>query len=565
MRLMLHEGDSAIDVVDNHPINIRPGSAQTLADARGWLRDCQETHHACEKPSPVFTPTRLLEIDYQGDRYHCRLRERPFRHTEPYAALSYCWGGDQTFKTTVETRSRYLEEVDATQLPQTLRDAIYVTRQLGLKYIWIDALCIIQDSTADKDFEIGQMAQVYANATITIAATRARAVWEGFLADRTALGVCSSGKVFSLPCQFTGKELGTVTLVPFTFENTDPLDTRGWTFQERVLSPRVLDFGSLRSQYTCQKAVGAYTPSDGWSNYPLDRAYGPGLDSRVITNLLFGAYPPDEMLTFWMKIVQGFTGRGLTVLGDKLPAIAGMAETFGVYLQDEYCAGIWRRGMPRSLLWTAGTRMQHIAGYLAPRATMEETSAPSWSWAAVQSSVEFPIISTMESDISFDAEIEDIFIELTDDRTPYGSVKNAKLTIKAHARAAAWVRQSIFGSGNELLAVDSGIPEHPEALHLGFRAGKGTGISFVPDTLEPEFQDDPSYSLGVCLLLFGISQPPRGSGIFPTFSGLVVRNARSHTGSFSRVGVFQKTLAWHDFDNYLTWFQQEEKKSFVLV
>ena len=93
---------------------------------------------------------------------------------------------------------------------------------------------------------------------------------------------------FELPCQYVGEELGRLVLIPITFEPIDPLDSRAWTFQERVLSNRVLDFGSLRTQWSCQTNIGS-TFSDGWSDLPVNKAYGSFvLDAQVICNLLAG-------------------------------------------------------------------------------------------------------------------------------------------------------------------------------------------------------------------------------------------------------------------------------------
>ena len=555
-------GSIAAQVVENQPINMRPGAVESLVDAKGWLEECMREHHTCIKPNPGFKPTRLVEIIGDHNRVRCRLVETSREENEPYAALSYCWGGDQTFKTTAKAVERYLENIDADVLPQTLQDAIFVTQNLGINYLWIDALCIIQDSAADKAVEIGRMAQVYGNATVTIAATRANAVWEGFLGDRAALGSRSPTKIFSLPCQGSGRSLGMLTLLPFTYENTDPLDTRGWTFQERVLSPRVIDFGTLRTLYTCQTTLG-HIHSDGWSSLPIDRAYGSDLDSQVISDLIAGVYPAEEMLQYWLKIVQGFTSRALSFTTDRLPAIAGMAECFGSVLRDQYCAGLWRKGMPESLLWTAGTRIQHIQNDLEPRLCGDSIAAPSWSWGAVSRPVQYDPLYTQRTDdhITFLAEIRDCDLELEDDRAQYGALKKGLLTLQCWIRPANWVMKNIYGDPKILLAAEDGA----EAFGLGFRGGERTGISFVPDASEPEFTDDPSRSLDVYLMLFGTVRTDEASGLYPSFFGIVARKVKGEGAIFSRVGIFQKTIDRREWDRYMEWFQHKDKREVVLV
>ncbi|KAJ4295421.1 hypothetical protein N0V90_007433 [Kalmusia sp. IMI 367209] len=551
--ILAEGGSTAAQIVDNHPINMQPDAVNALKNVKGWLEECSQNHENCIKPDPAFMPTRLVQISPK----YC-LREMREPKTEPYAALSYCWGGDQVFKTTTQMLPRYLEAIDPTQLPQTLQDAIYVAQQLGLQYIWIDALCIIQDSNADKAVEIGRMARVYGNATITIGATRASAVWNGFLKARRQLAAQSPDKVFSLPCKWKEEDMGTITLIPHTSEGMEPLDTRGWTFQERVLSPRVLDFGALRTQYTCQTPLN-HVPSDGWSHLPLDRAYGSGLDARVIANLLTGAFPPDEMLTHWMAIVEGFTSRGLTFATDKLPAIAGMAEHFGALMKDEYNAGLWRRGMPASLLWTAGSRIQHVMhNNFEPRLSGADIAAPSWSWAAVSRAVSFDRSYTLpRKDVTFDVGIEDCTVDLADSRAPYGAVSSGALVLTACARKATW---NIYLDSKILLSAPDApnIEEFLRSLH-----GSGsTGITFIPDALEKEFVDEPRFVMDVWLLLFGVAQPGRETGLRCSFFGLVVRRRGD---AFSRVGVFHKTVSWEDFEAYMAWFRLGGRERFVIV
>ncbi|KAK7189182.1 HET-domain-containing protein [Paraphaeosphaeria sporulosa] len=549
--LLAREGSAVAQVLDNHEINLQPNAAPALQEAKRWLEACLHNHQECSRPDSTFTPTRLVQISPE-----CRLCEMGTQ-VEPYAALSYCWGGDQVFKTTMQMRPRYLDTIDSTQLPQTLQDAIYVAQHLGLNYIWIDALCIIQDSIPDKAVEIGRMAQVYGNATITIGATRASAVWNGFLSTRSPLAAATPNMVFALPCQLNGRYTGSVTLLPFTSEGIQPLDTRGWTFQERVLSPRIIDFGTLRTQYTCQTPL-KRVPSDGWSHLPLDRAYGTGLDARLIANLLAGLHPPEEMLHHWMTIVEGFTSRGLAFATDKLPAIAGMAEHYGTLLDDQYCAGLWRRGMPANLLWTAGDRIQQIYKDFEPRLSGADVAAPSWSWAAVSRVVTHRSLYTaFQNTIRWSIEIEDCAITLADARTPYGAVSDASLILRAYAKKASWNQRDA-----RILMSAPDTPNVEDFLHSLHGTGS-TGIPFGPDALEKEFQEDPKCEMEVWALLFGTDEPDKRTGLNSSFFGLVLRRARDGEG-FQRVGDFHKTVAWEGFGAYMAWFEQGGKQQFVV-
>ncbi|CAO2653535.1 Nn.00g029460.m01.CDS01 [Neocucurbitaria sp. VM-36] len=550
--IMASPDSPAARIIENRPINHNPGTDAALRDAKQWLNECMQDHGACRKPDKMYTPTRLVEIfEENGQTAYRILNMSCF---QPYAALSYCWGGDQTFKTTMETIRIYSKKISV-NLPQTLLDAIYVTRHLGLRYIWIDALCIIQDSNEDRAFEIGQMAKVYSNATITIAATRAAAVWQGFLSERPPIRL--PDRHFSLPAQRNSDNMGEITLVPSTHEGVDPLDLRGWCYQERVLSPRLIDFGTLRTQYTCQDST---SHSDGWSALPVERAYGAYLNSEIVTDLIAGNYAPEDMQLHWLQVVQGFTTRGLSFISDKLPAIAGMAESFGALVHDQYCAGLWSSGMPVGLLWSVSS------AEIKPRLSSENITAPSWSWAAVADAVRFdPLHTRRGGDVVFDVEVQRCDVELLDARAPYGLVKEGRLTLSAHARRAQWTRWSRYGPVDILLASEDCSLEDSEGLGLSFSVGSSMGLGFKPDAVEEEFLENPMSTIHVHLLLLGTIDPSLESGIFPSIFGMVVMDATGREGFFSRVGLFERTLPRQEFNKYWSWFMKGKRQTVVLI
>jgi hypothetical protein len=114
----------------------------------------------------------------------CRLAEKREQEMGQYVALSYCWGTSLTYKTITGRLESHRRGIDFAQLPRTLQDAIMMTRYLDLRYIWIDCLCIIQDDKLDWEREAGNMASIYSNSYLTIAAARAHHSAEGFLGSR---------------------------------------------------------------------------------------------------------------------------------------------------------------------------------------------------------------------------------------------------------------------------------------------------------------------------------------------------------------------------------------------
>lgn len=404
------------------------------------------------------------------------------------------------------------------------------------------------------------MARVYSNATITIAATRSKAVRDGFLGDRPAVRL--PDRHFSLPTQHNGQDMGFVTLIPSTHESVDPLDSRGWCYQERVLSPRVLDFGSLRTQYTCKSRNQA--SSDGWSNLPIERAYGAYLDSEMISGLIAGQYTPEEMQLHWFQVVQGFTTRELSFMADKLPAIAGMAECFGTIMQDQYCAGIWRRSMPLGLLWYNRSSEQQ------PRLPRDQVGAPSWSWAAVsEPAIYDPLYTGRHSGIEFNAEVISCNTVPLSQKSLYGATKNGELKICAHARRAQWTRWSRYGAVDMLLAAEAcnatDDDDDDDEENLSFGIGSSMGLSFKPDAIEEDFSRDPKVKVDTVMLLLGTLDPNPQNDIFPTLFGLAVRKVDGLKDTHSRVGRFSKLVNRRTFNAYLDWFKATEKEEWTII
>jgi hypothetical protein len=159
-------------------------SENSLRQAREWLSTCQSDHVKCPKSSGHFVPTRLLQIEHNDGKVFARLIDAFSEAHTKWAALSYVWGGDQEFKTTVSSISTMRESFSIEKLPQTLRDAVDVCRGLGLQYLWIDCLCVIQDDVDDLAQELAIMPQIYQQAWVTISASTANNVSEGFVHDR---------------------------------------------------------------------------------------------------------------------------------------------------------------------------------------------------------------------------------------------------------------------------------------------------------------------------------------------------------------------------------------------
>ncbi|KAK3938993.1 hypothetical protein QBC46DRAFT_216294, partial [Diplogelasinospora grovesii] len=126
-----------------------------LRRIREWLDDCQDNHESCPRRCSPELPTRVVDIGCAaGSPIRLKINEKGNRGQ--YAALSYCWGGDQPGKTTLTDLYSYTRQLSLTALPKTLIDAIRVCRGIGMRYIWIDALCIVHEDPEDKAREISR-------------------------------------------------------------------------------------------------------------------------------------------------------------------------------------------------------------------------------------------------------------------------------------------------------------------------------------------------------------------------------------------------------------------------
>ena len=226
-------------------MNRHVGSEDCFRLANQWLEECYTSHVAqgtCPPPRDhPFVPSRLVETRFEGNTFQPRVVEPSKNERIRWACLSYCWGDHQPTVTTNATLLQHKSGFSFEGLPKTFQDAITVTHQLGLRFLWIDSLCIIQDDPEDVANEISKMPDIYKHAYVTISASVASGCRDGFLQDRPWQ------QPVAIPCRCEGGMMGTAF---FTDQSTDgslydPVHFRAWTLQERILSPRFLDYSSM--------------------------------------------------------------------------------------------------------------------------------------------------------------------------------------------------------------------------------------------------------------------------------------------------------------------------------
>ena len=318
--------------------------------------------------------------------------------------LSHCWGepdGPRPPKLTNANFDSMRKCIPLEVLPRTFKDAIQITRNLGVGYLWIDSQCIIQDSMDDWRRESRLMDKVYRNSACNIMAEAAVNCDGGLFFERNPqrLGV------FTLDEKQTSSLSHRSTLcVTQDFVNAksdkrkgSPLYSRGWVCQERWLAPRQISFHSNQVFWECTK-LKACEAFPTWEfkagNLPTHSLTSPSLIERPVHSNIHTADRRDMYSSSWRTMLETYTNCTLTEEQDKLIAIQGLANIYKSLLDDDYLAGLWRKQLPSALMWTTRNGLQ-ANGEITYRP--ETYRAPSWSWASIEGAIQiFPEASPEE-------------------------------------------------------------------------------------------------------------------------------------------------------------------------
>ncbi|KAN0122937.1 HET domain containing protein [Hyaloscypha variabilis] len=363
---LLETTQKSLDLSCPQVVSDCTNSPEVLNLARDWIRDCATNHLGCNDSDLVpWRPTRLLHIDKPcpgSVTLDCRPQDSSETRFESYVTLSHCWGGGDPLKLTSSTQRSLLEGISVAQLPLTFQDAISVTRHLGLKFIWIDSLCIFQDSQEDWAREASLMGKVYSQAFCNIGATASSNANEGCFRRRNP------------------------ALLDRTVIHSSWNDRR-WVAQELILSRRFLHFDAKQLVFECRESFVSEMYPKGPSpdmHFLGDALRKQGMPNLLLHNKVDSASALD-LHDFWSKMVVYYSNCHLTVDTDRLIAISGIAKRLQAILSEEYYAGIWQSKLPQCLLWVV-TR-----GEVSKIAKPSSYVAPTWSWASAGVPVKFPM------------------------------------------------------------------------------------------------------------------------------------------------------------------------------
>ncbi|KAF5339651.1 hypothetical protein D9758_015602 [Tetrapyrgos nigripes] len=393
-------------------------TSSTLNLAHTWLKDCSEKHEVCQKiiKSNTQLPTRVIDVNGP----HLKITKGL---TGKYTALSYCWGQDSHthLKLIKNKLDAFQGNIPWVELPQTLKDAIFVTRGLGIPFLWIDALCIIQDDREDWRTEAACMNDVYRNAVVTLFAADSASASQGFLSNR----MVKPEVALSLSDPESRIESSEIFVTYASSEDSDsanhetrllggnpgPWSTRGWTLQEYLSATSGIFFTKHQMSWYCPTCV---VKEDGeYVDLLKEQAEEIALTLKgtyrhmnlteistrwVVLTQMKQVYLKDIsdqiyhklLLDEFHEIVNDFLHRLFTFHSDKLAATAGVARIMEENLKLQgvcsiYYAGLWSSNWVSGLQWESNHNRNFLCHSMISK--KESSNAPSWSWASIVNAV----------------------------------------------------------------------------------------------------------------------------------------------------------------------------------
>ncbi|TEY55065.1 hypothetical protein BOTCAL_0233g00080 [Botryotinia calthae] len=397
--------------------------------ARGWMDTCIVEHSESKCPSfeDRVLPSRVINVGLENTGPSLfvtnGLRGK-------YTTLSHCWGGQIETVLTTSNLQSFQKEIRMTSLPANFRDAILITRALGFQFLWIDSLCIIQDSKYDWAIESKKMGETYRNSALTIGAAAAHKAADGMLHSR------SQSSRDAKPKLKLSKDSGSDDVVQIASSTTQPedlaelfksgpLQSRAWALQEKILSPRILWYGHRQIYWQC--LCGFQSVNGVPAFHTGDLYIYPTITQKIIFNQNYydglTRFSEEELLEInneYQSMVTDYCARILSYPNDKLPAFSGIAALLHKGIGGHYLAGIWSKNFRENLLWRK---------WVIKSPNTKLYRAPSWSWAATDEETRllYDNLSHLTS-TPHDPILLSHHIEISSEN-PYGAVKYAHIIV----------------------------------------------------------------------------------------------------------------------------------------
>ncbi|KAI1488302.1 heterokaryon incompatibility protein-domain-containing protein [Biscogniauxia mediterranea] len=351
----------------------------SAALAREWLKQCIDRHQSCSAVSKLFSPThgyptRLIDVGAAGGQCVLKLvltdeieKSQPNSNSKPeYLTLSHCWGGADILKLLSNNIKDLSCAINFAKLPKTFQDAIVITRQLGFQYLWIDSLCIMQDSKEDWMSESAIMGEIYAHSTCTIAALTSHSSFEGCFTGHKDHRTQGATDVRN-PLAFR------ISRAPINRRSL-PLHTRAWVVQERLLAPRTLYYGAWGLAWECVECSATEgKPFGGASQFAPKASF---LTTCLQATQKSFQDKIDTVYNMWLTVQAAYTTCQLTFFDDRIVAISSVIKQIGELTSWSNVWGLWKEKMLHELLWFVESPGE--------RPSTQDYLAPSWSWVGIR-------------------------------------------------------------------------------------------------------------------------------------------------------------------------------------
>lgn len=375
--------------------------------AKGWLQECTSTHEDCCDFSQRTVkdskqkPTRILQVSNDSVKLLCNMSNEDF----DYLALSHMWGEDctQQIRLMQDTIDTFKEEIPWHRLSNIYKEAIRATRLLGFEYLWIDSLCIIQDSADDWNYEAQRMAIVYGNAACNLSYVFPPGTTSSQRDDPRTWHSCI---LRTASCSLDGIYIRYRDLEDLPIKDDEnwliqrnwPLFSRAWVFQEYLLAPRTLILGHKNLMWHCSETfydelLGPLRTMPKDLGIKLMISPSCGLTkSRYFPKTISGVSSVDEKISLssrtvvqfmndWAFLAIEYRNRALSHARDRIVAFAGVARAFHHLGSVTYLAGLWKEILPFCLLWHVNESLEDSSGgYTIKVRENVEIDVPTWSW-----------------------------------------------------------------------------------------------------------------------------------------------------------------------------------------
>lgn len=487
------------------------GDEETFDIAKGWLQKCLKEHKMCgenDDEARVVRPRRLLHLD-DGDSI--KLVDSGVADGQEYVALSHCWGRhpEHVPRLVRETEAKLRAGVELSFLPKTFQHAVLTTKKLGFRFLWIDSLCIVQDSTDDWKDQAKIMALVYTNSVLTIAALKSSGSTEGcFTEERNPLRLrpCVSEDLGVTVSSWNPGRLWEVEVNTSGY-GASPLHSRAWVVQERYSAPRTLLYGANGIYWECRGAQSseAHYCNVSWDDESNKKTWLQRLEVEDTGALREPTNQPAAVTwkDHWIGLLKAYSSCELTMKSDKIIAITGLISEIErrSKVRPRCILGLWDYDLPGMALWYRSRDSSNSDAEFFGRLN---NKMPSWTWASVEGRCSYLLSG---GEVEWQATVS-----IDETTTP------ATMTIQT------WSRKVLIDE-DDAIQLD---PDDPKTGQKGWGGDLDETYSWFPDSEMPEAES--------ALFVVPMQRVCISSRLWVARC-LVLTPYMEEAGTFTRVGV----------------------------